>query len=56
MIEVLYGETPNGGVSSDATYLDGSMIPCDKEKASNIMIREFDKEGNIIKETWGKIG
>ncbi len=46
-------KTPAGGVRSEAIYMDDHLNPVEKEKATRIMIHEYDAEGNIIFETLG---
>ena len=46
-------KTPAGGVRSEAIYMDDHFNPIEKEKATRIMIHEYDAEGNMIFETLG---
>lgn len=54
MIEIIEGKTPNGGVRAEITYLRDD-IPCDKESANKMVIKEISKDGHVVKETWGSI-
>lgn len=54
--ETSVGPTPAGGVRSDIVYLDDQRRPVDKSKATMAIIREFDREGKIVRETFGFIG
>ena len=49
------GATPNGGVYSELWYFnkDGNVV--DEKEAVRCVIRECDKEGNTIAETWGML-
>ncbi|WP_371366283.1 hypothetical protein SRRS_07110 [Sporomusa rhizae] len=51
MKEIHKGPTPSGGVSSEIYYFDSDMNPVDKKLASFAVIRELDKDGNLIQET-----
>ena len=53
--ERIDGPTPNGGVYSEIYYFDSNGNPVDEEKAARCVIRECDKNGNLIHETWGTI-
>ena len=54
--EVIFGETPNGGVKAEIYYMNDSYEVVEKEIATKAVIRELDKDGNLIYETWGIIG
>ena len=47
------GATPNGGVYSELWHLDKKGNVVDEKKAVRCVIRECDREGNTIAETWG---
>ena len=47
------GPTPNGGVKSVAYYQDAEGKPCDRAVATNMLIVEYDKDGNAIQRTYG---
>lgn len=53
--DVGIGQTPAGGVRSDIVYMDDKGNVVDKPKATMAIIREFDREGRILKETFGSI-
>ncbi len=50
------GPTPSGGVRSTIYYEDAQGNPVDKAAATNVMIVEFDKDGNSIRRTYGTLG
>ena len=54
MIETIEGKTPNGGVRAEITYLRDDM-PCDKESANKIVIKEMSEDGHVVMETWGTL-
>ena len=54
--EVIFGETPNGGVKAEIYYMNDSNEAVEKEIATKAVIRELDKDGNLVYETWGIIG
>ena len=47
------GKTPNGGVRSTAFYQDDQGKPADKNKATQVMFVEFDKNDKVINRTYG---
>ena len=53
--EILEGPTPAGGVRSEIYYFDRSGNSVDKSKAVRVIIRELDKDGNLILETFGHV-
>lgn len=54
MIEIIEGSTPNGGVRAEITYLNND-IPCDKESATKMVVKEMSEDGHVIMETWGTL-
>jgi len=48
------GPTPNGGAYSEAFFYDGRGNPADPDRATRVMINEYDKDGNVIFTTYGK--
>jgi hypothetical protein len=48
-------KTPNGGQYSEVYYFNNEMEPVDKSKATVIMVRELDKDKNLIFETQATI-
>jgi len=53
--EVHIGNTPNGGVRSEIYYLNKKRQPVSKEKAEMAIVRELDKDGNLVFETIANI-
>ncbi len=47
VFEIVHGKTPLGGDYREYYYLTDQMIPCEKEKASRVIVREC-KEGGIL--------
>lgn len=50
------GETPDGGAYMEVTFLDGPLGRgdlVDEADATHAVIREYDAEDNLIRETWG---
>ena len=41
---------------STITYLDSKGNAVDKKYANRTIITEYDKDGNVINEIWGKSG
>ena len=39
---------------SNICYMDDQYRVVEKEKATKVVITEYDKDGNIINEVWGK--
>lgn len=54
--EVINGEMPNGGVKSEIFYMNDDGDVVEKDIATRAVIRELDKNGNLIHETWGFFG
>jgi hypothetical protein len=50
--DVIYGETPNGGVKTVICYLDDKNITTTKKDAVKVMVREFDENKRTVYETW----
>ncbi len=46
-------ETPNGGAYSEIYYLDDNGNCADEKEATHCVIRECDKNGNMLNEIWG---
>lgn len=53
--EIHKGSTPNGGVRSEIYYLSKEHQPVSKEKTELAIVRELDKDGNLVFETIGSI-
>ncbi|MBS4008706.1 MAG: hypothetical protein KGZ45_09845 [Clostridium sp.] len=49
------GQTPAGGVRSDIVYMDDKGNVVAKKEATWAKIRELDKDGKVILETFGAI-
>lgn len=47
-------ETPSGGTYSEIYYFDDGN-PADEEEATRCVIRECDKDGNLLNEIWGTV-
>lgn len=48
-------ETPSGGAYSEIYYFDDDENPADEEEATRCVIRECDKDGNLLNEIWGTV-
>lgn len=48
-------ETPSGGAYSEIYYFDDDGNPADEEEATRCLIRECDKNGNLLNEVWGTV-
>lgn len=48
-------ETPNGGAYSEIYFFDSKGNVVDESEAVKCVIRECDKDGNLIAETWGTV-
>ena len=53
--ETKEGPTPNGGVKSIAYYTDAQDLPVPKERASKVIIVEYDSSGKAIARTYGTL-
>ena len=54
-IDTLDGQTPSGGAYSEIYYFDDDGNPADEEEATRCVIRECDKNGNLLNEVWGTV-
>ena len=54
MIEIIDGKMPNGGVRAEITYLNND-IPCDKQSANKMIIKQMTEDGHVVMETWGTL-
>jgi len=54
-MERIYGETPNGGVYSEAFFVNNEGKEVPKEEASRVIINECDEDGTIVNTTYGAI-
>lgn len=50
--DVVYGETPHGGVKTVICYIDNYNNMTSKQKAVKVMVRELDKNNRAVYETW----
>lgn len=55
MFERIEGSTPNGGAYSEIHYLSAEGRAVDEKEAKRCVIREYDKSGKMIFETWGNV-
>ena len=46
------GKTPNGGVASEAFFMDDEDRPCEKEDATQMKIVEYNEQGSEIHRTY----
>ncbi|HOV80808.1 MAG TPA: hypothetical protein PK728_12015 [Bacillota bacterium] len=53
--DVGIGLTPAGGVRSDIVYMDDQGNVVDKSKATRAVIREMDRNGKVLRETFGTL-
>ena len=51
--ERVYEKPPGGGAYSEILYLDEKHNVVDSGIATHCVIREYTKEGHLIRETWG---
>ena len=49
------GKTPNGGDYSEAYYFDKNRNLVEPEKAADIMINEYKRDGTLIGTTYAKV-
>ena len=50
--DVVFGETPSGGVKTVVCYMDDKNKVVKKKDASKVMIRELDSKNKPVYETW----
>jgi len=50
--DVVYGETPSGGVKTVICYVDDNNKMVKKKKASKVLVRELDNKNQPVYETW----
>lgn len=44
------GKTPSGGEYAIVVFYDDDLKETDKENATKILVKECDKDGNVLKE------
>lgn len=50
VFEKIEGKTPLGGDYREYYYFNDDMFPCDKEKATRMIVRECKEGGALINE------
>ena len=50
--DVVYGETPSGGVKTVICYVDDHNKMVKKKRANKVLVRELDKKNQPVYETW----
>ncbi len=50
--DVIYGETPSGGVKTVICYVDDHNKMAKKKGASKVLVRELDRWNRPVYETW----
>ena len=53
MTKRIDGKTPKGGAYAEIYFFDDHGNVVDETKATKCVIRECDKNGHLIAETWG---
>ena len=53
-VEKRKNKTPSDGVMSEAYFLNNNWESSEKEKAKMVIIRELDKDGNLVNEIYGR--
>jgi hypothetical protein len=53
--DVVYGETPNGGVKTVICYLDDKNVRTSKKSAVKVVVSEYDAEKRVVYETWSSL-
>ncbi len=53
--DVVYGETPKGGVKTAICYVDKNNRIVKKGQASKVLIRELDDKNKPVYETWSSL-
>lgn len=48
------GKTPNGGDYSEIYFFDDAGNPADEKEATNFIVRECKKDGQLINEIHGR--
>lgn len=48
-------KTPNGGAYSVIYFFDDEGNSVDEKEATRCVIRECDKDGNLLNEIWGTV-
>ncbi|GEM_PF-1247311 len=50
--DVVYGETPSGGVKTVICYVDDDNRMVKKKEANKVLVRELDAKNKPVYETW----
>ncbi len=50
--EVNYGKTPGGGCKTVNYYADSDNRPAKKRQAQKVVLKEFDSNNRVLRETW----
>ena len=50
--DVVYGETPSGGVKTVICYLNEKNNMVKKKAATKVLVRELDEKNHPVHETW----
>lgn len=53
--DIVYGDTPNGGVKTVIDYVDKNNKKVSKEKAEKALMRELNEKNEIVFETWASL-
>ena len=54
-MERFYGDTPSGGVYSEAFFIDNEGKEVSKEEAERVIINECNEDGTIVNTVYGTI-
>ncbi len=50
--DVVHGKTPSGGVKTVICYLNDGNKMVKKERATKVLVREFDEKNHPVHEAW----
>lgn len=53
--DIVYGETPNGGIKTVICYVDNRNKTVKKQNAEKVLVRELDDKNRPVYETWTPI-
>lgn len=54
--ERISGPTPNGGEYALVTFTDDTLAEVDKDKATQMVMTEYDADGSVLRETVATYG